>query len=517
MTKTDMAVFMNYMNMRTARIFKVNIGDEITPDWKTVVADDSYRTAESFLKEGGLIIDSFAPPRVSGAGQVYPTLISSVLNPGTETPIVYEDYVTTDLTVTDFSDINTFENWATDPVSPEDEKLTVTSNMLRQQGFGFRKYYPSRLVDADLDGPFGLDTEGVSINSYVQTAFSSTQYVTTVSVWMSAANYDGEFQIKGSNNGADWTNLGTVFKPTLSGVNSKTFTNLVGYRYYRLVLTKAPVLHPEVKVYEMAFYAKAQFMYEVTDDNIGEKEGDSSIAFFTSRAVSEGSEVVATYTPTAPLDISGNDLLYLWVKANTMSTVAFISIVGTDGVNPVTVEGVITPSVENEWCRVWFNVGAFLNTGLIESIEITPRGVKGNKFYIGALRIGESYVVSTGGYPHGESYLPFESDNTYAYLFITSSGAEADVLASTRFTTMASGDGVPNVIGLFSGMERVGILTDADEPLSVTNLYMIKFLYQDSFDGDYYWWFEVPTANDDGVAFESKVVGFAVANSDLFE
>lgn len=524
-TSMDAKIFWNYMNMKTARSFKVNVGDEGTPDWKTVVVDDTYMTAESFLKDYGFILDSFSPPVVPSVGQIYPTLVSGMLNPGTFNPVEYTDYLTSDLTWSDCASLNDFENWATVPETIEDEKLVVASNMLSQRGYGFRKYYPSRLVDADLDEPFGLDTDGVAVNSYLQTMFSSSQYVTTVSVWMSAEGYDGEFQIKGSNNGADWTDLGTVFAPTLSGLNSKTFTNFVGYSRYRLVLTKAPILHPEVKVCEIAFYAKPQFMFEDEDDCIPYKEA-SSIAFFSSRDASE-EEVPITATATLPVAFTavGHDLLYFWVKGNRGGYACDIEVTFNNGGEPISVSSSVYLPEADTWCRVWMNIGAFLGAGEVDSVTVTPHFSKGLLVKVGAMRTGETYMVATGGYPHGEGYLPFSSSNAKAYLFFTSSESAASILGMTRFEVKAISTVEVDKTGYFDELIPLGVLVDSSEPTGITNLYCVKFSFDGSTfgpvvgeigSGQYYWNFEIPLADALEVPVVTKVVGFAIADGDIF-
>jgi hypothetical protein len=367
---------------------------------------------------------------------------------------------------------------------------------LSSRGFGFRKFYPNRLVDASTSAPFGLDVSGAALGAYVQINLDAPVCVTRMKLWTSGINLSAKFQIQGSNDGS-WTNLlasDNLFAPTLSGENTKTFTNATSYQRYRLVLAYGAGTHT-VTLYEMAMYSIPQVVV-ASDDVPAVTSEITSLLFRNNQFVDIGVDpyLEATYTFAAPLELAKYNLAYLWVKSNVAgSMVGNFTCTSTD---LTAVDTSIEVPVADTWTRIPIDLSSLvLVDGVIDlvSFKFTPSIIQGVEVGFGALTIGETLVLKTRNLD-GTDYIPIHSDTSAAYLFFTSTALAPALESDFGVTCTPQSMGPltpPTFSGSFHSVIQAGTVYDVSAAANTT-LYAAKFDLASELNGNYCFTFFAP-------------------------
>lgn len=503
-TATDHVVFSTFASLRAPRKWEEN-GAEGVPFY------DGLATEPVVLSDG-MICDAFALPVVATA-DFYPTTMSPGFNANSVAPLVHEGRIYTDAVKVEYPVFIDTEitNYVLSIVPLVYVQIPVLAAQLTSRGFGFRKFYPTRLVDADTDGPFGLDLNGVAEGSYVEMNLGSEVCLTRMSLWMSGAGSAAKFEIQGSNGGGTWTDLlGSLnyFEPTLAGVNTKTFTNETSYSRYRLVLADGGGVHT-VKVYEMALYSIPQEVVASSDVPPVSAEA-TSLKFRNNQYVdwTVDDYLEATYTFVAPLTLAAYNMMYVWVKVNKIvpDMAGLLTITSTD-LSEVAVQ--VAPTAADTWTRIPINLNTLvLADGVndVVSFKFTPSTVQGLEVIFGAMTVGETLVLGTRGFD-ADQYITIHSDVSSAYLFFTTSVMDPESVTDFGVTATPQPAGPltpPEFSGSFDKVLAVGTLYDTVGAAHV-RVYAAKFDLAQELNGPYYFTFFAPTIAD------LNIVGWAVA------
>ena len=494
-TATDSVVFSSYLNLRSQNLWKIGL-DTADPDYAGL-------TAEPVVLSDAFALDAFRIPTTEPIDH-YPGLMVPTFNPKSTGVIAFEGKINTDAVKAEYAVFTEAAqaDYVLSIVPLVYKQIPILSTQLLSRGYGFRKFYPSRLVDADTDGPFGLDVNGAALGAYVQVILGDPIVVTRVNLWMSGAGSAAEFQIQGSNEGGTWVNLlasEDLFAPTLSGLNTKTFVNSLSFKRYRLVLAGGAGVHT-VKVYEMAFYSIPQVVVVSTDVPIASSEV-TSMMFLNNQSVDWGVEdyLQATYTFAVPLDLgaTGLNLMYIWVKSNTAgSMVGALTFTSTDA---STVDAIVQVDEVDTWTRIWVNLNPLVLTAGVNklvSFNFNVSTEQGLEVTLGAMTTGETLVCATRNFGN-EEYIPFHADSASAYLFFTSTALFPTLETDFKVTATPEPAGPltpPEFDGTLVRIATVGVVADADDALARSTLYAAKFSLAAELNGNYYFMFGAPTS-----------------------
>ncbi len=428
-----------------------------------------YYSAESFIARDGYILDSFTPPVIPAGLQVLPEFVAADVN---------ADFGTTYSTIVDRFDstdpINEVAIFCTGPTitNPIDaiayESIAVNTGLVTQHGFGFRKFYASKLFDGSTLTGFGADLAGVAAGSYINIMFDEPEMVQKIDISMLAADCTATFDLLGSNDGGTWTYISTEGAPmavTSLGSNVHEFANYASYYRYRLVVHTAASAAGG-KILELDFFNKPMSTHTTTDlPSLGYVlSADGSIVVVNAvdmvewAAENPAQDIFILSEPAAAWNWQEMDQVSFYVKSNRIGTVGEI----VCEVSPATTAtySIVCSSVGSwERHRVPLTVPGGES---VTAIYFIPGGTKGQVVTIGGPAIlNEVFGVTTGSIPQGSSVQPINMMSPRAFMFYV---PDAGDLSFQEFTCEANYfDGSDFVeskrqVGVYAGSTLVGYL-----------------------------------------------------------
>lgn len=160
---------------------------------------------------------------------------------------------TWDLADSDMSDYSG-DGWSA-AIAPVYGKYSLTSGMLTQSGL--ISFSAANAVDGDT-GTNAWHTDSSTPGAYllIDLGAGNEANFTKCRIYVSAADYPGNYSIQYSDDGSSFNSAATGFVPSSAGWNEKTWTSVGKHRYWRLYLTNTPGSGPwwqtELELYDRA-------------------------------------------------------------------------------------------------------------------------------------------------------------------------------------------------------------------------------------------------------------------------